>query len=968
MIIKNDQGNSRRFKFLPHIIAGLAIITMAWYVIHKMDRTAPITSDIYCGMEKVSGDLFISGKLQFGNSHTQSSEKARTGKYSSHITENNNYGARYNLKNIEAGDRICASIWRWSPISNFGYLAFQGNAGSDFLIQNNIAEESDNEGWDKLSLCVDIPDNDELTSLKIFPYSLSKHGYAYFDDLSINVIKSDSLENAISDLNAPSVRLYIDTKGMRELTDARDEALRYGILVNNDNYTSAKFIADDKTQKVKLRLKGDWTDHLEGNRWSYRIKTASDNAWNRMQTFSLQSPERRFFLKEWLFHDLLDHEDLLTTRYDFVWLKLNDNKKLLYAYEEHFDKQLPEYKHRREGVILKFSEDAAWEQRLRSKKATGHHNTILLDAKHNSDIVPFKESRIEADSNLMKQFISGQELLYAYKHYTRPVDEIFDIEKMAKYYAILEVLNAYHSLVWHNQRFYYDPVSRLLEPIGYDGFIEEAEYSINAHACFGYYKSNLHVNDWGKYYNALFRNEAFAKAYAHYINKYSDKAFIKSYLESIENDLQSRLKLLKSDFPSYDFDPKTILAKAKEIKASIPAYDNISLKAYSNSVRAGMKSISVSNYHYLPLQIIGSGIEGTHEPKNITAAKKNVWSNHPNMTPEYTSIDIPSDHTYIYYQVLGLEQIYFTEIKKWPAGNASISDGYVVNVIPLSESDYTISEKAILIKAGSYTLTEPLIAADKELHIEPGTTIDLTNRAFILCRKPIQFNGTEVSPITINSSDKTGQGLLVLNAQRKSKLAYVSFDNQDNLERENYFMTGAISFYESPVDLYKCHFSNNLCEDALNIIRSDFTADGIHLSNTFSDGFDADFCHGTIKNSYATHTGNDAFDFSGSVITIDNCHFKTIGDKGVSAGEEATIEINSAYIDGAVIGVASKDLSQVTISNISVSNCNKAFAAYQKKPEYGPGKIIIEKYTAENNKYLELKENNSEIIFPTSVQ
>jgi hypothetical protein len=963
MIIKNEHTSFFKPKYLVWAVLFLLGLLVA-YFLRSSTKSNTKSGEVFTSLEKRDGEIFKEGKLTFYNAHTQSDDRAKTGKYSSLVNPDQKYGPRYNIPTIEKGDRVCASVWRWSPISDFGYLAIQGNDGSDYLEQTNIGEEIDEEGWGKINLCVDIPDNDVLTDLKVFPYSLSKHGFAYFDDLSVSVIRADSIKNQGNPLFAKNLELYIDQKGMKAITDARDEALRYGILINNDQYSNAKLSENGQTQKVKIRLKGDWTDHLEGNRWSYRIKTAKDQAWNRMQTFSVQSPERRFFLKEWLFHDFLNQEGLLTTRYDFIWLKINDAKKQLYAFEEHFDKQLPEYKHRREGVILKFSEDAAWEQRLRSKKATGHHNTILLDAKHNSDILPFKESRIEGDSSLLKQFVSAQELLYAYKHYTRPVEEIFDIEKMAKYYAILEVLNAYHSLVWHNQRFYYDPVSKLLEPIGYDGFIEEAEYKINAHACFGYFKSNLHVNDWGKYYNALFRNEKFAAAYAHYIDKYSEKEYIKNYLTSIEEDLDQRELLLQQDFPDYDFDPKTILTKAKQINTSIPAYDNVSLKAYTDSKTGASKQVSLSNYHHLPLQIIGTGNEASNTPTISTALNQNIWSNHPDMTPEYKTLELPVEHSYVYFKILGLDKIYFSKIKKWPAGNAIVANTDTKNNIPLSETDYDSSEELLHIKSGDYTLNKPLILTDKKLSIEAGTTIDLTKGAYIECHKPITLKGTKENPILIKSSDKKGQGLLVLKAKFKSTLQHVHFDGQDNLDKGNYFMTGAITFYESPVDLTDCRFSNNSCEDALNIIRSDFMADRLHISNTYADGFDADFCKGSIKNSYATHTGNDAFDFSGSVISIENCHFTQIGDKGISAGEEATISIVSAVIDKAVIGVASKDLSQVEIDDIEVKNCNKAFAAYKKKPEYGPGTIRIKKYTESNNKFLELKENDSIIEFP----
>jgi len=824
MIIKDDHKKSWLALNFTKLLLAAIIVLGGFYIVKKLlNKRSSNNASISTSMENKSYETFVEGKYIFSNAHTQSSEKAHTGKYSSLINKQQKFGPSYNIEGVEQGDKICASVWRWTPISENGYLAAQGNDGSDFNFQTNRADETDEEGWDLLSFCIEVPDNAALSTLKIFPYSMNEVGYAYFDDLTIEITKADSVKQLVSSLDVKRVDLYIDGKGFKEIEDTREEALRYGILVNNGEYSKAKLIENGESQNVKLRLKGDWTDHLEGKKWSYRIKTDKESSWNRMQVFSFQSPERRFFLKEWLYHDLLSHEDILTTRYDFFWLKLNDSKPIVYAYEEHFVKHLPESSNRREGVIVKYTEDAAWAQRLRSKKATGHHNTQLVEAKYHSDIEPFGASKIEGDSSLMKQFIEAQDLMYAYKHYLKPVEEIFDIDRMAKYYAILEVLNAYHSLVWHNQRFYYNPVTRLLEPIGYDGFIEENEYNISAHACFGYYKSNKHMNDnWGKFYNVLYRNEAFAEKYAFYVNKFSDLDYIKNYMAGISDQLDQRESLLNYDYPDYTLDRKAIVAKTKAIHASIPAYDNVSIKAYTDNTDGGVKNLSLSNYHHLPIKIIGSGTERINAPKNVLNKEKILWSNHPNKAPEYADYSIPMQHDVVYYKVLGLETIHYSIVKKWPTGNQVSTPNQLKNnlAIPLNKKDYSINDHTISIKAGSYTLSKPLIIPKgKILHVEAGTQIDLVNKAYIYSASTVTMDGTSDQPIKIYSSDKSGQGLLVLKAPNTSVLKYVQFDNLDNLDEGTYFMTGAVTFYESEVELYNCNFANNHCEDALNMIR-----------------------------------------------------------------------------------------------------------------------------------------------------
>ena len=85
----------------------------------------------------------------------------------------------------------------------------------------------------------------------------------------------------------------------------------------------------------------------------------------------------------------------------------------------------------------------------------------------------------------------------------------------------------------------------------------------------------------------------------------------------------------------------------------------------------------------------------------------------------------------------------------------------------------------------------------------------------------------------------------------------------------------------------------------------------------------------------------DAIDVSGTHMMVTNTRMTRIGDKGVSAGEESTVEMKNITADTVGIGVASKDLSQVNLFTSEIRNAHfSALAAYIKKPTYGPAKIM----------------------------
>ena len=65
-----------------------------------------------------------------------------------------------------------------------------------------------------------------------------------------------------------------------------------------------------------------------------------------------------------------------------------------------------------------------------------------------------------------------------------------------------------------------------------------------------------------------------------------------------------------------------------------------------------------------------------------------------------------------------------------------------------------------------------------------------------------------------------------------------------------------------------------------------------------------------------------------------------VNDKGFSVGERSHLDASYIDIDGAGIGVASKDSSEVVISSSVIKGARIAgFMSYVKKREYGPARI-----------------------------
>ena len=963
MILKARKSDGRRaihWAFL--LIPFIAVIF--WFAPDFVGYDAPEDVFILCDAEHVEGNKFVTAGHVVGNGHTQSSEKSYSGKYSSKVTPDQKYGMTITIPTSDQNTKYVVSIRRWTQSPEQSALAVSGNEGSKFHLQTSETSEKNASGWETLRLDFNLPSDGSVTSLKIYPYSFDKKSISYFDDLRIETIDLENLDYA----ELPKLHFYLDNKAVRKLENKRNSALELGILkTGDDDWVKANMSIDeeDEPAEVKLRLKGDWTDHLEGDYWSYRVQMPTERSWNRLQTFSLQDPMTRSYLHEWLFHKALEEEDIITPRYGFVLLKENTKPQVLYAYEEHFDKQIAEYKNRREGVIVKFSENAFWDQLIRNRKV--HEEAGYRNAYETADILPFKAGRTVKNPKLLEQYDHASKLMTAFREKSAPVEDIFDVERLATFYALSDVFDAMHGSIWHNMRFYYNPVTRKLEPIGFDGFTESGPLKTYPGMYFGEFKSSDATGRWDALYFFLFQDRKFNELYTSALLKFSDANYLNNLQKKHADNLYGHeLQIRNYIDSSYSFDLNPMRTRIRRIHNDIIPYSQNSLKVYREKDANGNTSYWATNHHPLPLEIIGGSTKNGGEL--IEGEPFFIRSNRKLYPKEFTEISVPPGSKQACFKLPGLDSIFYTEIFNWQRPGSELNILYSTSSapqIPLKKSAYSNENKIITVRTGKYQLTSPLvIPKDYTLIVEAGVELDFINKSYLLSYGRLLLKGTNNAPIEFNSSDKSAQGVQVIQANDNSVLTYTRFNNFNTLEENEWQLTGAVTFYESDVTFNTVTVSNNSCEDALNLVRSNFEITGLNINHTFADGFDGDFCKGILSNSYFFKTGNDGLDFSGSQIDVENVTLNEIGDKGISAGEEATLNISNVKISNAQIGIASKDLSKVSVKNTSITDCAQGFAAYRKKPEFGGGKITVESYTSENIERLKNLDAESTIKFP----
>lgn len=929
------------------LLIGGFLIWGAFLSIKQLGKTptsnntnASVEFTLLADAEVAEGNYLVVDGHKVNSSKSQTQEEVYEGDYAIKLhAGGERYGFSAEFKDVQVGERFHAQVWAYSPHKELPYLVMSGADVNELYVESKNFEATNN--WQLLEVSVLIKKPIKNNLLKLYCFNRSEHPI-YFDNLSYYRSNAPNPED-IANWKPEKVNLFLKKGAYNKLQEKRLEAFERGILVNSDDSWVKGFIypehKKDEKVKVSLRLKGDWTDHLQGDQWSFRVKTQTDKSWNRLKTFSLQTPGTRSYLFEWMLHQLFIYEDVLTTRYEFINVQLNNKDLGLYVYEEHFLKQLPEYNKKKEGPIIKFVEGGYWERLLKVQE-------LGLDFSEwetgTPDIKPFTEKKTAQTPLLAEQYKIAQNLLYEYQYGIKAADDVFDIDLLAKYYAIIDLTASYHGKAWHNQRFYYNPVIGKLEPIGFDGF---GSVGLDHTPAAPFLGSNLcYPDDRKQWHERLFVDEAFIAKYVFYLEQFSREEYIRAFLDKIMLPLYQRRSYIQKTEPDYKFNPNYIYDRGKKIlNALYPTNQSL----HNKTVEKGL--IAVCNRHKVPLSIVGTS---SQEKGSVTYFDKPefIFTTPPHELPDYSrTINVPELAKFLVYKVHGLEQLHYVAINQWPVPTAFSPvqelTGNLVNNHPAYI--YNKENKRVVFKKNAIVKEPIIIPRDHDVILEAGASVDIINQAFVLSYSNVQSIGTEDEPILIQSSDQSGRSFTVIKAKKKSNLRYTTFSNLDAFSYKGWNLPAATNFYESDVDIYYTTFTKNHCEDALNVVRAHFNFEYNTISHTWGDGFDSDFCTGIVSNCRFYNTGNDAIDFSTSVVTIKDCIIEKAGDKGISMGEQGTASIINTVIDGAVIGVASKDLSKTTVKNVTLRNCKTGFSAYQKKPEYGHGFIYVDSYTSE---------------------
>lgn len=512
----------------------------------------------FCNSEKTiqsgNDNILIDDSLfEYGKNRIISTKFSHSGNQSIILDSTHQFGFSFVLKEINPYDKIEVEFWQLNDGNDNNCLIVADSPDDSFYKTSAIKSTKEGE-WTLIKGEFEIPIYYVKNEISIYIWNNTKN-LKYIDDFKIKLtpkkINTDSIE-------LDKLYLNLSNQTIDSLSKYRNIGIEEGLLKRHpDDYYNIEVKYKKLSSRGKIRLKGDWPDHLYGNKWSYRIKL-EDNTIDGIQIFSIQNPYTRGFLNEYVFHKLLQQENILTPEYRFIHLYINNKSYGIYALEEHLTDRIWKKNNRGEGIILKYDEKPFWDEMQKPEELRNMNN--LVDK---SEIKTYGRSE---NNNAISDAIRCVNL---YRKQDSLLLSHIDVESFAKYYALCDITRAYHAMGWINIRFFYNSKNQKIEPIGYDAY-PATNYMTWANPYLGFNKNHLQY----KKYDAealifqVFENKSFNEIYSKYLNRFIDSTYINDFLEKNRIEIDFLEKQLKIEFPNYNYDRNFIYLNASEIKAS----------------------------------------------------------------------------------------------------------------------------------------------------------------------------------------------------------------------------------------------------------------------------------------------------------------------------------------------------------------------------------------------------------------
>jgi hypothetical protein len=557
-------------------------------------------------------------------------------------------------------------------------------------------------------------------------------------------------------------------------------------------------------------------------------------------------------------------------------------------------------------------------------------------------------------------------LLRSFLEGALPASDVFDVESTGRFLAVAEVWRSQGALRWNNLRFYYNPLSGRLEPIGFAGDLTHP------------YDGPGLVTQSQPFSKALLEDAAIRAVFVRALRRVAGELADGPLVERLRMLERADLVQIHREYPfraSYDFGPAE--ARAATLRSVDLGSFGLFAPAMGDAERRHPKALlayverddrgpflELSNALPVPvavteLRFADPGVDPAADFADAAGVELPIqlvptaFQSAP--TPVRIDFRPPAGANGRLPAVAGVATVrgqshrypfraepYEPSLRRSPVPTATLAG--VLAQHPFltrdAEAGGLVSKPGVWEVRGSLALPPGM-----GLRLPAGTTLRFGPGEGLVATGPLRFQGEPAAPVRLEGPPgddprELWSGVAVLGSERPSHWTHVQVIRTGGFKREGWLLPAGVVFRRADVSMEHCRLAHNRTEDALNIIRSQFVLKDVEIVDSLSDALDADFSDGRIEGGRISRAGGDGIDVSGSQVDLSGVQLNDIRDKAVSVGERSRLTASGLAISRSGTAFVSKDQSRGEIRDSRISEISHtALMAYVKKAEYGPAEL-----------------------------
>ena len=683
-----------------------------------------------------------------------------------------------------------------------------------------------------------------------------------------------------------------------------------------------------------MRFHGDGIDHISIINGtpipSLRIKLKDTNI-NNVVRFILFRPVSRYFDGEIFSTVLFRNMGFLSPRTFKVNVKINgiDTE---YIFQENLKKEFLENNSRIEGPILESKED--------------YHNFNIFQLSRISNSEWIKDNLINKltsleANRLYNKILLKSKIFFLYDELLRFDPKDFDennYQRLSEFDALSMAVGIEHALTFYNRRFYYDPINKIIEPIYYDGMskiLSEINYDVFS----GKYKKNIY--NYQRMLKLNFKsldgenfNESYQppKNYSDYIVLNSAKFGADKVITKLNNLDRNKIltELHKNGFTNINLEQLEVIIN--KILQRLKLIQNSPMNNELDHLFIKKKSYQNQKFNREILLVF-------LRDKNILNC---IYDSQCNLKAS---------------DLLDLE---FCNLNLSTCNNISVNNN---DFIKLLEQDHIFDDYNIFLNIDKNEYANAKIFDFYREGKNKLEKLNLTDNIKIFYNSLVDINYDDsANQLTLNYKNSNGRVVFLNSRLENIKIKMVNQSIPDITKyKKNYNLTGCLTVIDTHLKNTSFSASDFNCEDTINFVRSHGDIYKIEISNSNSDGIDADFSNLKFKEIFVKKARNDCIDFSYGEYKIENVNLNNCGDKAISVGEKSILQSNKINIENANIGIASKDSSKALLEKININKVVTCLTSYKKKQEFDGGYILAKKFICKNFEKQKFNDDYSKI-------